>query len=123
MGMALRRRAEHDGGATHAHREGERMTEDGILGIVRRGTTYQVRYASSSPHGLERSPYPCPDEGTLVALLHQCGMDPWSIQQAGTELRKGRMAVLPLSCTQAQLQAYFPSNRSGSQTRVPAAAA
>ena len=99
------------------------MTEEGMLSIVRRGTTYQVRYASSNPHGLDRPPYPCPDEGTLVTLLHHCGMDPWSIQQAGTELRKGRMAVLPLSCTQAQLQAYFPSNRFGSQTRVSAAAA
>jgi hypothetical protein len=98
------------------------MTEEGMLSIVRRGTTYQVRYASSNPHGLERLPSPCPDEGTLDALLHHCGMDPWSIQQAGTELRKGRMAVLPLSCTQAQLQAFFPFNRSGSQPRVPAAA-
>jgi hypothetical protein len=98
------------------------MSEEGMLSIVRRGTTYQVRYASSNPHSLDRPPYPCPDEDTLVALLHHCGMDPWSIQQAGTELRKGRMAVLPLSCTQAQLQAYFSFNRSGSQTRVPAAA-
>ncbi len=98
------------------------MTEEGILSIVRRETTYQVRYASSNPHGLEWPPYPCPDEGTLVALLHQCGTDPWSIQQAGTELRKGRMAVLPLRCTQAQLQASFSSNRSGAQTRVSAAA-
>ena len=103
--------------------KGQRMTEEGMLSIVRRGTTYQVRYASSNPHGLEWPPSPCPDEGTLVALLHQCGMDPWAIQQAGTELRKGRMAVLPLRCTQAQLQASFSSNRSGSQTRVSATAA
>jgi hypothetical protein len=99
------------------------MTEEGILSIVRRETTYQVRYASSNPHGLEWPPYPCPDEGTLVALLHQCGTDSWSIEQAGTELRKGRMAVLPLRCTPAQLQAYFPCNRVGSPIRVPAAAA
>jgi hypothetical protein len=99
------------------------MTEEGMLSIVRRETTYQVRYASSNPHGLEWPPYPCPDEGTLVALLHQCGMDPWSIQQAGTELQQGRMAVLPLRCTPAQLQASFSANRSGSQTRVSAAAA
>ena len=94
-----------------------------MLSIVRRGTTYQVRYASSNPHGLERPPYPCPDEGTLVTLLHQCGTDPWSIQQAGTELRKGRMAVLPLRCPPAQLQAYFSANRARSQPKVPAAAA
>jgi hypothetical protein len=99
------------------------MTVEGMLSIVQRGTTYQVRYASSNPHGLEWPPYPCSDEGTLVTLLHQCGMDPWSIQQAGTELRKGRMAVLPLRCTQAQLQTYFSANRSGSPTRVSAAAA
>jgi hypothetical protein len=99
------------------------MIEDGMLSIIRRGTTYQVRYASSNPHGLERRPYPCPDEGTLVALLYQCGMDPWSVQQAGTELRQGRMAVLPLRCLPAQLQAYFPSSRSGSQSRGSAAAA
>jgi hypothetical protein len=38
--------------------------------------------------------------------------------QAGTELRKGKMAILPLSCSQAQMQAYFPPNRHGSQTRA-----
>jgi len=99
------------------------MTEEGMLSILRRGTTYQVRYASSNPHGLDRPPYPCPDEGTLVALLHHCGIDTWSIRQAGTELRQGRMAVLPLVCSQAQMQAYFSPNRYGSQTRVPAAEA
>jgi hypothetical protein len=99
------------------------MTEEGMLSIVRRETTYQVRYASSNPHGLEWPPYPCSDEGTLVALLHQCGTDPWSIQQAGIELRKGRTGVLPLRCTQAQLQASFSSNRAGAQPRVSAAAA
>jgi len=84
-----------------------------MLSILRRGTTYQVRYAPSNPHGLERPPYPCPDEGTLVTILHRCGIDPWAIQQAGTELRQGRMAVLPLRCTPAQLQASFPCTRSG----------
>jgi len=94
-----------------------------MLSIVRRGTTYQVRYASSNPHGLDRPPFPCPDEGTLVALLHHCGMDTWAIQQAGTELRKGRMAVLPLVCSQAQMQAYFPPNLHVPQLRVSAAQA
>src|SRR5213076_2096918 len=69
-------------GAHVTRGKGQRMTEEGMLSIVLRGTTYQVRYASSNPHGLEWPPYPCPDEGTLVALLHQCGTDPWSIQQA-----------------------------------------
>jgi hypothetical protein len=97
------------------------MTEEGMLSIVRRGTTYQVRYASSNPHGLDRPLYPCPDEGTLIALLHHCGMDLWSIQQAGTELRRGRMAVLPLSCAQAQMQAYFPPTCPVAPTKAPAA--
>jgi hypothetical protein len=97
--------------------------EEGMLSILRRGTTYQVRYASSNPHGLDRPPYPCPDEGTLVALLHHCGIDPWSIRQAGTELRQGRMAVLPCVCAQAQMQAYFSPNLHGSPMRVPAAEA
>ena len=84
------------------------MTEDGMLSIVPRGTTYQVRYASSNPYDMDRPPYPCPDEGTLVALLHHCGLDTWSIYQAGTELQKGRVAVLPIDCSQEQMQAYFP---------------
>ena len=110
VGMAIRIRVEHDGGAKHAHREGERMTEDGILGIVRRGTTYRVRYASYNPHGVDRPPYPCPDEGTLVALLRHCGMEPWYIQQAGAELRKGGFAALPIVLSEAQMQTYFPPN-------------
>jgi hypothetical protein len=61
--------------------------------------------------GMDRPPYPCPNEGTLVALLHHCGIDSWSIQQANTELQKGRMAVLPIVCSQAQMQAYFPLHR------------
>ena len=87
------------------------MTEDGMLSIVPRGTTYQVRYALSNPYGMDHPPYTCPDEGTLVALLHHCGIDSWSIHQADTELRKGRMAVLPIVCSQAQMQAYFPPQR------------
>jgi hypothetical protein len=45
------------------------MTEDGILGIMKRGDTYQVRYASYNPYGLDRSSYQCSDKGTLVTLL------------------------------------------------------
>src|SRR5262250_616118 len=47
-------------------RKGERMTEEGTLSIVRRGTCYQVRYASNNPHDRERYPRACPDEGHLV---------------------------------------------------------
>lgn len=62
------------------------MTEDGILGIIKCGNTYQVRYASYNPYGLDRSSYQCPDEGTLVMLLRHCRMDSWYIRQAGTEV-------------------------------------
>ena len=66
----------HDCSAMRSQGKGERMTEDGILGIIKRGNTYQVRYASYNPHGMDRPSYQCPDEGTLVALLRRCGMDP-----------------------------------------------
>jgi hypothetical protein len=91
----------------HVQGKGERMTEDGILGIMKRGNTYQVRYASYNPHGMDRPSYQCPDEGTLVALLHHCGMEPWYIHQAGVELRKGGFAALPIALAEAQIRTYF----------------
>ena len=87
------------------------MTEDGILGIMKRGNTYQVRYASYNPHGMDRPSYQCPDEGTLVALLRRCGMDPWYIHQAGAELQKGGFAALPIALAEAQIQTYFSPKR------------
>jgi hypothetical protein len=33
------------------------MADAGMLSIVRCGTTYQVRYASSNPHDMDRQPY------------------------------------------------------------------
>jgi len=92
------------------------MTEDGILGIVRCGTTYQVRYASYNPCDLDRPPYQCSDEGTLVAWLRHCGMEPWYIHQAGAELRKGGFAALPIALTETQMQTYFP--RAGLRSAV-----
>ena len=83
------------------------MTEDGILGIIKRGNTYQVRYASYTPHGMDRPSYQCPDEGALVTLLHHCGMEPWYIRQAGAELQKGGFAALPIALAEAQIQTYF----------------
>jgi hypothetical protein len=85
------------------------MTEDGILGIIKRGHTYQVRYASYNPHSMDRPSYHCPDEGTLVALLRHCGMEPWYIRQAGAELQKGGFAALPIALAEAQMQTYFSS--------------
>ena len=36
------------------------------------------------------------------------GVGPWWIQQACAELRAGRMAILPLVCTQGRLTRPFP---------------
>ena len=83
------------------------MTENGILGIIKCGNMYQVRYASYDPHGMDRPPYQCPDEGTLVALLRHCGMDPWYIQQAGAELLKRGFAALPIALAETHIQMYF----------------
>jgi hypothetical protein len=87
------------------------MRETGILSIVKRGTTSQVRYASFNPYDKDRLPYPCSDEGTLVTLLHHFGINGWSLQQAVAALRKGEVAVLPVTLSEAQLQAYFPPPR------------
>ena len=73
--MALRMHVWHDCSATHSQGKGERMTEDGILGIIKCGNIYQVGYASYNPPGMDRPSCQCPDEGTLVALLRRCGMD------------------------------------------------
>jgi hypothetical protein len=97
------------------------MTEEGMLSIVRRGTTYQVRYASSNPQGVDRLPYLCSNEDTLLTLFQHCGMDAWSMHQTRSELRKGRLAVLPLVCTPVQMQGYFPPTLPVSQTTAPAA--
>ena len=84
------------------------MTEDGTVSILVQPRGYRLRYASNAAHGLERQPATCLDEAGLAALLHACGVGPWSIQQACAELRAGRMAILPLVCTQGQLDATFP---------------
>jgi hypothetical protein len=96
------------------------MTEDGMLSIVRRGTAYQVRYASSNPQGVDRLPYLCPDEDALLRLFQHCGMDAWSMQQTRTELRHGRLAVLPLVCLPEQLQGSFPPTLSVAPTMAAA---
>ena len=58
------------------------MRETGILSIVKREPTYQVRYAAFNPYDKDRRPYPRPDEGALVTLLHDLGINGWSLQQA-----------------------------------------
>ena len=57
---------------------------------------------------MDRPPLQCPDEGTLVTLLQDCGIDAWSLRQAVAALRKGDMVVLLLALSEAQIQAYFP---------------
>jgi hypothetical protein len=104
--------------------------EEGMLSIVRRGDTYQVRYASTNPYSVDRPPSQYPDESTLVALLQHWGIETWSIQQVIATVRGGGMAVLLIRFTAAQLQAAFPLQRApcmcldargkGGQTHPPA---
>jgi hypothetical protein len=89
-------------------RKGARMTEAGTLSIMRRGTGYQVRYASNNPHNRERLPRACPDEAHLAALLHHCGTESAVMPQVWADVRHGRMAVLLVALSAEQLQACFP---------------
>jgi hypothetical protein len=82
-----------------------------MLSIVRRGNTYQIRYASFNPYDMDRLPYQCSTEGTLVTLLRHYGIDAWSLRQSVATLRKGEVAVLPVVLSEALLQAYFPLQR------------
>jgi hypothetical protein len=88
-------------------RKGERMAEEGTLSIVRRGTSYQVRYASNNPHAQDQPPHACHDEETLRAFLHQLGVDVVSMRQACVDVRKVGVAVLPIVLSPAQIQACF----------------
>jgi len=82
------------------------MTEEGTLSIVRHGNAYHVRYASNNPHGSDRQVYACPDADTLGALLHHCGVEPGAMTQAYAELLKGRVAVLLVALSSAQMQVF-----------------
>jgi hypothetical protein len=84
------------------------MTEEGTLSIVRRGPSYQVRYASNNPHDEERHPRACPDETHLVALLHHLGTESAVLTQACAAVRHGKMAVLLVALSAEQLQTCFP---------------
>jgi hypothetical protein len=84
------------------------MTEEGTLSIVRRGRSYQVRYASNHPYDPERPPHACPDEGTLRVFLHHVGLEAEAIQQACTTVQTGGVAVLRIVLAPGQRQAYFP---------------
>ena len=58
------------------------MAEEGTLSIVRRGSGYQVRYASNHPYDPERPPHACDDEQKLIAFLHHLGLEAGAIRQA-----------------------------------------
>jgi len=84
------------------------MPEEGTLSIVRRGTCYQVRYASNNVHARERLPRVCPDEARLAALLHDSGTESAVIAQVCADVRHGKMAVLLVVGSAEQLHACFP---------------
>jgi len=87
--------------------KGESMTEEGTLSIVRCGNTYQVRYASTNPYGMDRQPYVCPDEAHLGAFLRQLGIAPRSIHEVFAALRKSGFTFLLLVLAAEQRQAFF----------------
>ena len=89
------------------------MTEEGTLSIVRRGTGYQIRYASNNPHDQERLPHTCSNEVHLAAFLHHVGTEVTVMAQVCAEVRQGKMAVLLVSLSAEQLQAYFPPTPQG----------
>jgi hypothetical protein len=82
--------------------------EEGTLSILRRGTTYQVRYASNNPYAPDRQPRACPDAAALDALLQHLGAEAVTIMQAWTTVQHGGIAVFCLLVSPAQMQAYFP---------------
>ena len=84
------------------------MTEDGTLSIRRRATGYQVRYAANNGHDRERLPCACTNETHLAALLHHCGTELAVIAQVCADVRHGKMAVLLVTLSAEQLQAFFP---------------
>jgi hypothetical protein len=99
------------------------MTEDGTLSILRRGSTYQVRYASNNPHAKDRLPHACRDEDTLRALLHHLGTDAASITQACAVVRKGGVAIVPVALSPVQIAACFcptPSPETSREAAGPA---
>ncbi len=83
------------------------MTEEGTLSIMRRGHTYQVRYASNKPYGMDRQPYVCPDEAHLAAVLHQLGIAPRSRQEVFAALRQRGFTCLLIVLSAEQRQAFF----------------
>ena len=82
--------------------------EEGTLSILRRGTIYQVRYASNNPYATDRQPRACPDVATLDALLRHLGTEEVTITQAWATVQQGGIAVCRILLSPAQMQACFP---------------
>jgi hypothetical protein len=72
--------------------------EEGTLSIVKRESGYQVRYTATNPRAPDHPPYACPDETTVVALLHQLGTESEAITQACATVRKGGVGGAACAC-------------------------
>jgi len=86
----------------------EKMAKEGTLSIVRRGDTYQVRYASDNAYEQDRQPYTCLDKAHLATWLHHYGLEPWAIQQAFADLQRGGVTVLRIVCSARDISQLFP---------------
>jgi hypothetical protein len=84
------------------------MAEEGLLSIVQRGQTYQVRYASDNPYEPDRQAYICPDEAHLATWLHHYGLEPWAIHQAFADLQHGGVTVCRMVCSARDVARLFP---------------
>jgi hypothetical protein len=83
------------------------MTEEGTLSIVRRGSVYQIRYASNNPYDPDRQPHACHDEDALTAFLHHLGTEAAAIRQACAAVQTSGVAVLRILLSRKQKQAFF----------------
>jgi hypothetical protein len=79
-----------------------------MLSIMKQEQSYRMRYAVLQPYAIDRQVYCCPDEASLITFLQACALDAWEVRQAITTLRKGQMAIVPLTLPTAQAEAYFP---------------
>jgi hypothetical protein len=84
------------------------MHEEGTLSIVQQGYAYQVRYATNNPYGQERLPWACPGEAHLTAFLHAVGTETAVLPQVCATMRQGKMVVLLVTVSAAQLATFFP---------------
>ena len=84
------------------------MSEEGTLSIVRRGSGYQVRYASNNPYDPDCPPHACHDEDTLTTFLDHFGLEAVAIHQACVAAQTGRVAVLRILVSPGQRQTFFP---------------